>query len=233
MSDLLPFFLVCITVTCCSATMLTTTMAQCDAPCYNASDCGGECPICIHHPSHPGLKCHKNNGTSPPSNGTNISAMLKYADETWNCIGSHPPCVGCATVKAHSWQDPYGCAPYVAHCAAAGGFIKHVSLCGTIDEYSSVPYDGHQYELNCVSQHDTGCSGGGLSLTDYLLATGWTKTQKIKAGTVCAVNGGDGDWTHIILGVGDNICNAHNYAAYHVDCSTEGQPNLCLDPPSP
>ena len=159
-----------------------------------------------------------------------IAAVVKYADETWNCNGDYPMCPTCKyRVKQGQWQNPYGCAPYVAHCLAAGGYIPSVPVCGNLDQYANVPHDGNQYNLNVVSQHDPNC-GTPYCLTDYLMATGWKRTSNIKAGTVCAVVGSDGPYCHVVLGVGDNICNAHNSAAFHVSCDNYS-PNLCLDPP--
>jgi hypothetical protein len=66
---------------------------------------------------------------------------------------------------------------------------------------------------------------------DYLLARGWKTASAVKAGTVVAVVGSDGPYCHVVLGVGDGIVNAHNFAEYHVPI-TNYHPNLMLDPPS-
>lgn len=129
----------------------------------------------------------------------NITAAVMYADRTWNCDGSAPPCPGCKTVPGRSWQDPYGCAPYVAHCLAAGGIVPK-PLCGSMGDYSAVEHDGKSYDLNVVGSKDPNCDG--LCLTDFLLAKGWIVIEKehVKAGTVCAVVG-DTDWGHVVFGV--------------------------------
>jgi hypothetical protein len=143
-------------------------------------------------------------------------------------------CPNCASrVHAGAWQTPYGCAPYVAHCLAAGKFVD-APLCGSLDDFGGISYQDTTYDLNYVSSRDPN-AGGAPALTDYLLASGWTKTQTVKAGTVCAVVGANGngpcDFCHVVIGVGDNVCNAHDMAEYHVSCD-QYQKNLCLDPPS-
>ena len=62
-----------------------------------------------------------------------MTAAMLYASVTWNCDGGSPPCEGCNTVPAGSGQSPYGCADWVAHVLAAGGFIQ-LDKCGDINE---------------------------------------------------------------------------------------------------
>jgi hypothetical protein len=130
-------------------------------------------------------------------------------------------------------QAPYGCAPYVAHALAAGGFVAIDSspFCGSLNKYSAVKFGSIYYDLNVVGKQDPNCSGGAC-LLDYLIARGWTTTSKVVAGTVCAVQGSDGPYTHVVLGVGDNICNAHNMAHHHVSCTDYFTFNHCVNPPS-
>lgn len=147
--------------------------------------------------------------------------------------GASPPCPTCAhRVPEGTWQTPYGCAPYVAHALVAGHYIQTpgVSDCGGIGEFDSILYHGHNYELNVVSKNDPNCPGD-YCLLDFLLASGWTKTSAPEAGTVCAVTGSDGPYTHVIIGVGRNLCNAHNSAAYHVRCDGYTL-NMCVNPPA-
>ena len=138
------------------------------------------------------------------AHAANVSAVVAYADKSWNCDGASPPCPTCAhRVAPGSWQTPYGCAPFVAHALAAGGYLS-LPDCGDIDPYSAYTYDGRTYNLNVVAHQDPNC-GGGHCLVEYLLATGWTQTNHAKAGTVCAVVGSDGPYCHVVLGVGDDI----------------------------
>ena len=91
-------------------------------------------------------------------------------------------------------------------------WLRPENDCGDLGAYSTVVHGGKTYDLNVVAIQDPNCGSDGC-LTDYLLATGWKKTSTIKAGTVCAVVGSDGPFCHVVLGVGDNICDAHNSAA--------------------
>lgn len=119
----------------------------------------------------------------------NATKAVIFADDTWNCAGNAPPCHDCVNrVPAGSSQDPYGCAPYVAHCLAAGGAVG-LSRCGSIDEYSTYEHNGVTYDLNYVAKQDKSC--GGLCLLDYLKAIGWRRATTVRAGTVCAVVGED------------------------------------------
>lgn len=85
---------------------------------------GGSMPLPGACPGPSDIECCvPNNG---PSNSS-VAALLQFASATWNCDGSSPPCVGCATVPVGSAQTPYGCAPWVAQCLAAGGFLPGLS----------------------------------------------------------------------------------------------------------
>lgn len=149
--------------------------------------------------------------------------------ELFACALSSPVLRLRTGVPSGSWQNPYGCAPFVAHALAAGGFVD-ATPCGGMDEYGAVNYKGTTYNLNVVAKQDPNC-GGGLCLADYLLARGWTKTKTVSAGTFCAVVGSDGPYTHTVIGVGDGIVDAHNMAQHHAPISGYTT-NLCLNPPS-
>jgi hypothetical protein len=121
----------------------------------------------------------------------NVTDAVFFADHTWNCGGDSPPCYHCANrVPAGSSQDPYGCAPFVAHCLAAGGEVP-LDKCGDQGGYDAVKHQGIEYNLNVVSHQDPNCGKGNLCLLDYLKAKGWQTTKIVKAGTVCAVVGED------------------------------------------
>jgi hypothetical protein len=118
----------------------------------------------------------------------------------------------------------------VAHTLVAGGFITGFDSCGSLDSYSAYKYGAYSYNLNVVEADDPNC-GGGKCLLDLLLAMGWTKTTSTSAaGTVCAVNGGDGPYTHVVYAVGGGLCDAHNAAHLRVPCTTWAI-NLCVKPP--
>ncbi len=150
----------------------------------------------------------------------NVTDAVAFADATWNCAGSAPPCEKCSNrVPSGSGQSPYGCAPYVAHILTAGGVNTGCGKCGDAGCYSAVEHNGKYYDLNVVGSKDANC-GGGLCLMDYLLAKGWIEvpTSQFDAGVVCAVDGGsnfEDPWGHIVFGVGKGILDAHNVARYH------------------
>jgi hypothetical protein len=114
---------------------------------------------------------------------------------------------------------------------AAGGYVPldpHASM----DAYSSVDFKGTRYDLNCCYSKDAnpGC-GGSPGLGDFLLATGWHQVSSVRAGTVAIVRGSEGDFSHVVFGVSDNVVDAHNMAHYHTSFGNyDGQ--LLLDPPS-
>jgi hypothetical protein len=155
-----------------------------------------------------------------------IQAAVSFADANWNCLD-----IDCTKrVKDGDSQDVYGCAPFVAHCLAAGNFIDldpHASM----DKYSNFKYNGQEYDLNCCySKDQSQACYGGPGLADALLAMGWKETKRVKAGTVAIVHGAEGMYSHAVFGVGDNLVDAHNYAHYHVSFDNY-QANLLLDPP--
>ena len=96
-----------------------------------------------------------------------MNAAMAYASATWNCDGSSPPCVGCVQVPSGSTQSPYGCADWVAHVLAAGGFIP-LDQCGDISLYGDV----NGYDLNYVSSNSKDINGLGSSRLPFRF---WTR----------------------------------------------------------
>ncbi len=104
---------------------------------------------------------------------------------------------------------------------------------GSVDSYDAYEHKGVTYNLNCCDSKDANPScGGSPALGDYLLATGWEKTDKVIAGTVAIVVGSDGVYSHVVFGVGDNLVDAHNYAAHKVSFTDNYKPCLLLNPPA-
>jgi len=162
----------------------------------------------------------------PVAASGNLSALLRYASETWNCDGASPPCPGCKKVPSGTAQTPYSCADWVAHVLVAGGYIPDARLraCGDFSSYSDVS----GYDLNVVSSNPR-------NLFSYLESLGWTSasTAHIRAGHVCAVDAGDGPSSHAVLGTGDNLCAYHNIARWDKPCqSSFVSIQLCLKPPA-
>lgn len=162
------------------------------------------------------------NATESPE----VEKAVAFANANWNCLD-----VSCSEkVKQGAWQPVYGCAPFVSHVLAAGGFVP-LSPSDPVDSFSNVDYNGVTYNLNCCDSKDSNPScGGSPALGDYLKARGWVKASKVKAGTVAIVVGSDGPYSHVVFGVGDNTVDAHNSAQYQVSFSNY-QGNLLLDPP--
>lgn len=162
-------------------------------------------------------------------NSSQIAAAVQYADATWNCLD-----VKCKEhVKPGDAQPVFGCAPFVSHCLAAGGWVNGKTPEDSVDSFGDVKYKGTDYNLNCCGSKDSNPScGGSPGLADYLLARGWTKTDKVVAGTACFVVGSDGPFSHAVFGVGDDLVDAHNNAAYHVKFSSTYTADLLLNPPA-
>jgi hypothetical protein len=62
---------------------------------------------------------------------------------------------------------------------------------------------------SCGSKDSNPDCGGSPGLSDYLIARGWKKASKVKAGVVTFVVGSDGPFSHVVFGVGDGIIDAH------------------------
>jgi hypothetical protein len=122
--------------------------------------------------------------------------VAQFADANWNCAD-----VGCKTRVADGALQPnYGCAPFVAHALAAGGFIGNLKPHSNAG-FGAYRYKGTTYNLNCCYSKDAaaGCHGSH-GLADYLLAYGWTPIKKVHKGTACIVKGSHGDYSHAIIG---------------------------------
>lgn len=153
----------------------------------------------------------------------NLTAAMSFASATWNCDGASPPCPGCKKVPSGSSQTPYGCAEWVAHVLNAGAFLPvKLPLCGTLSQYI---VDG--FDLNRVGTQTTNLMG-------YLTKLGWkpVASKDIVAGVVCAVDAGDGPWSHAVIGTGAGLCSYHNNARWDVRCASAVISfQLCLKAP--
>lgn len=127
-------------------------------------------------------------------------------------------------------QDPYGCAPFVSHALAAGGIFA-LPANGSMSLYDSYHFGGKSYSLNCCGTKDgsSGCQAAP-GVMDILLAMGWKSTGTVTAGSIVFVTGSDGPFTHVVVGVGHNLVDAHNMAHYHVPISGYTI-NMALNPP--
>jgi len=91
--------------------------------------------------------------------------------------------------------------------------------------------DGKVYDLLWVSSKQ----GGPLGLGDLLLKMGWVNDgvnySDVRTGSYIACDGSDGAYSHVALGVGNNLVDAHNNARYHVT-ATYYTINAVYNPPS-
>jgi hypothetical protein len=149
-----------------------------------------------------------------------------FADRYWNCAD-----VACTqTVAAGSSQSNYECAEFVARALAAGGYLSGLSGLEAQSKYDPYVYGGKNYDLLWVSS----LQGGPLGLRELLLAKGWSgsATSAIVAHSAVMAAGSGGSYGHVAVGVGANLCDAHNNARYHTSsCSSYYTVNQVLNPP--
>lgn len=137
--------------------------------------------------------------------------------------GIFDPCCSCAKVPSSSSQSPYGCADWVAHVLAAGGFID-LSSCGNFASYSDVG----GYDLNVVSSDNKNL----FSYAKDVLGWSAVSSADLTYGIICAVDAGDGPWSHAVIGTGRGLCSYHNVARWNRVCNEAViSYQLCLAPP--
>jgi len=155
------------------------------------------------------------NGTGPsPSPVANLSCS-KFANSQWNCAlpdcKSHV-CTGCG-------QPNYQCAEFVARSLASSKLIP-ISPLAPRSNYGAFKAMGKTYNLLWTSSR----AGGIRGLEDYLKDSKW-KSCGATASCIheCSgilVVGSEGPWSHAVVGVGNQLIDAHNVARYHVTPST-------------
>jgi hypothetical protein len=138
-----------------------------------------------------------------------------FGDRNWDCAN-----INCSsTVSAGSGQPNYECAEFVARALAAGGLIPNIGAYAPQSDYGNYVYAGTKYDLLWVSSKQ----GGPLGLGDCLLKMGWINEGAnggaVKIGSYVACDGSNGAYSHVALGVGNQLLDAHNNARYHVGSS--------------
>jgi len=130
--------------------------------------------------------------------------VLAFANKQVEC--ANPQCT--VTVNIGDGQPDYQCAEFVARSLSAGGFVPGLSPTGPqtgSQSYASYQYNGQTYAL-----------WNTYGLYDYLKARGWVQRASdqsaVSAGCACFGDAGDGNFSHVCLGVGDGILNCHNNA---------------------
>jgi len=141
----------------------------------------------------------------------NGKTAASFADQNYLCANA-----ACTSkVSAGSAQPNYQCAEFVSRSIANTGEIPGLNANSPQSAYENFKYNGKTYDLLWTS-HKT---GGPLGLEDYLQAAGWKSGGSVKDGSVAFVNGSEGAYSHVAVGVGNNLLDAHNMARYHVPTS--------------
>jgi len=147
---------------------------------------------------------------SNPGSGTNINAVIDFANANWNC--AQASCT--SRVHAGSGQSNYQCAEFVSRSLAAGGFIPGITATASQSAYLNYKYQGVTYDLLWVSSKQ----GPPRGLEDLLIVLGWrnmgTSTSNIHAASAVMCHGTGGNYHHVVVGVGNNVVDAHNVARY-------------------
>lgn len=132
------------------------------------------------------------------------SGVTYFANKNWNC--ADPPCS--STVPAGSGQPNYGCAEFVARSLVYGSYIPGIGALDPQGNYYNYNYNGNSYDL-CL------CS----SLSDALSALGFVslpaQASSVSAASAVFGDGGDGYFSHAVIGVGPSHVDAHNNARIH------------------
>jgi len=210
------------------------TLAQCNGSCQNSSEAcasgyrAGLCPgpadieccpqmtaSCPGMCQDKSLSCNGKYETGLCPGTSNVLCCVgaqPFGDRYWDCAN-----VNCSqTVAAGSGQPNYECAEFVARGLAAAGYIPNLGAFASQSAYGSYNYGGVIYDLLWVSSKQ----GGPLGLGDCLLKMGWvsagTSASAVKVGSYVACDGSAGAWSHVALGIGNELLDAHNNARYHV-----------------
>jgi len=164
------------------------------------------------------LACHGTYKTGLCPGSANVVCCVgvqPFGDRNWDC--ANPDCT--SVVADGAGQPNYECAEFVARSLAAGGLIPNIGAFAAQSSYGNYHYNSVVYDLLWVSSKQ----GGPLGLGDCLLKMGWhsngTTASAIKIGSYVAVDGSAGAYSHVALGVGSELLDAHNNARYHVGAS--------------
>jgi len=158
----------------------------------------------------PSLEMIGEENATNPSSGGNINNVIDFANANWNCANA-----ACTSlVSVGSGQPNYECAEFVARSLAAGGLIPGITPGASQNAYYTYKYKGTTYDLLWVSSKQ----GGPKGLEDLLIVLGWkhmgTSTSNIHAASAIMCHGSSGNYGHTVVGVGNNVVDAHNVARY-------------------
>jgi len=134
-------------------------------------------------------------------------------------------------VHAGSGQSNYECAEFVSRSLAAGNFIPGITSTASQSAYLNYKYQGVTYDLLWVSSKQ----GGPKGLEDLLMKLGWknagTSSSNVHAASAVMTRGSGGNYHHVVVGVGNNVVDAHNVARYQ-ETGSFYHINAIYNPPS-
>jgi len=147
------------------------------------------------------------------SSALDVASLVAFADANWDCTTA--ACT--ARVTQGTFQDSYQCSEFVSRSVAAGGGIPGLAPTDPQSSFGNYQFNGKTYDLLWVSS----VQGLPLGLEDFLQVAGWTNIgsdcTKITAGNVIITDGSNGPHSHNLIGVGNQLADAHNSAALHTN----------------
>jgi len=187
-------------------------------------DCNGQCqdnslPCSGSYQSNmcPGgdnIQCCGGSGPNPPPPPPVNGSCAPFANSQWNC--ADPSCS--STVGTGDGQPNYQCAEFVSRSLASAGMIPLNPLASQGD-YLNFNVNGKTYDLLWVSSKQ----GGPLGLEDYLRDSGWkscgASDSCVDDCSALMVVGSEGPYSHTVVGIAPEVCDAHNVARYQVSPS--------------
>jgi len=112
-----------------------------------------------------------------------------------------------------------------------GNFIPGITATAAQSDYLNYKYNGVGYDLLWVSSKQ----GSPKGLEDLLIALGWqnsgSSASAIKAASAVMCVGSEGAYSHTVVGVGNNVVDAHNVARYQ-ETGSVYQINAVYNPPN-
>lgn len=138
------------------------------------------------------------------------AGVTYFANKNWNCVD--PPCS--STVPAGTGQPNYGCAEFVARSLVYGSYIPNIGALDPQSSYYGWSYNGQTYDL-CYT----------TSLSSALGALGFVsmpaQASSVSAASAVFGDGGDGYFSHAVIGVGPSHIDAHNNARLHLSVTSD------------
>jgi len=144
------------------------------------------------------------------NNVGDVNGVVYFANNNWDCAD-----VACTqTVPAGTGQPDYACAEFVARCLAYGGFIPNIGATDPQGSYYQYSYNGQTYDL-CLTTSLSSCLGVlGFQQLPAAYAS-------VNAGVATFGDGGDGYFSHAVIGVAAQTVDAHNNARYQIPISDD------------